>query len=351
MITRDSSNLVSDLTVSDPHLCNDGGKITRDHLAVNFKLNITKPARVRKLVEYRKLRCVNVESFKRDIKSSVELNQSHKSIDSLVHSYITHLLRLREKHAPLITKTIALQPHAPWFNQEMHKAKHSRRTVERKYKQSGIQIARIIFDDHCIRMSKISASTKQLFYKDKPKSCKNERGNMFTIANELLGKKKEHTYPDDLTDSEISTKFSNFFVDKIKRIRRDLDNASDITCSEFSNNVTVQSTLSMFAPVTSEEMRFIIKQLPNKSSSLDPIPTWLLKECVKELLPIITTFVNRSMQEGTIPKSLKHALVTPILKKDGMDLNILSNFRPVSNLACLAKILEKAINNRLDGSQ
>ena len=55
------------------------------------------------------------------------------------------------------------------------------------------------------------------------------------------------------------------------------------------------------------------------------------------------------MQEGTVPKSLKHALVTPILKKDGMDPNILSNFRPVSNLACLAKILEKAINNQLDG--
>ena len=86
---------------------------------------------------------------------------------------------------------------------------------------------------------------------------------------------------DDLTDSEISTKFSNFFVDKIKRIRSDLDNASDITCSEFSNNVTVQSTLSMLAPVTSEEMRFIIKQLPNKSSSLDPIPTWLLKNVLK----------------------------------------------------------------------
>ena len=39
----------------------------------------------------------------------------------------------------------------------------------------------------------------------------------------------------------------------------------------------------------------------------NPIPStltlWLLKECVEELLPIITTFVNRSMQEGTVPKS------------------------------------------------
>ena len=55
------------------------------------------------------------------------------------------------------------------------------------------------------------------------------------------------------------------------------------------------------------------------------------------------------MQEGTVPKALKHALVTPILKEDNMDPNILSNFRPVSNLACLAKILEKAVNSRLDG--
>ena len=117
------------------------------------------------------------------------------------------------------------------------------------------------------------------------------------------------------------------------------------TISEFSNSVAVQSSLSTFAPVSSEEMRLIIKQLPNKSSSLDPIPTWLLKECVEELLPIITTFVNRSMQKGTVPK----ALVTPIIKKDNMDPNILSNFRPVSNLACLAKIPEKAVNSRLDG--
>ena len=100
----------------------------------------------------------------------------------------------------------------------------------KKYKQSELQIDRLIFDDHCNRMRKISASTKELFYKDKLESCKNERGNLFTIANDLLGKKKEHTYPDDLTDSEISTKFSNFFVDKIKRIRSDLDNVSDITC-------------------------------------------------------------------------------------------------------------------------
>ena len=51
------------------------------------------------------------------------------------------------------------------------------------------------------------------------------------------------------------------------------------------------------------------------------------------------------MQEGTVHTSLKHVLVTPILKKDGMDPNILNNFGAVSNLACLHNIPEKAINN------
>ena len=140
---------------------------------------------MRKLVEYRKLRCVNVESFKRDIKSPVELNQSHKSIDSLVHSYNTHLLPLSGKHAPLITNTITLHPHAPWFNQEMHEAKHSRRTLERKYKQSGF-----IFDDHCIRIRKISVCTKQLFYKDKLKSCKMSGEMCLLLLMSYLARKK-----------------------------------------------------------------------------------------------------------------------------------------------------------------
>ena len=54
------------------------------------------------------------------------------------------------------------------------------------------------------------------------------------------------------------------------------------------------------------------------------------------------------MQKRIVSKALRHALVIPILKKDGMDPTILNNSSPVSNLACLAKILNKAINSQLD---
>ena len=56
---------------------------------------------------------------------------------------------------------------------------------------------------------------------------------------------------------------------------------------------------------------------PVKSCEMDPLPTWLLKECKAELVIIITDIVNMSLRESMIPKSLKTARIRPLLKKTG----------------------------------
>ena len=55
---------------------------------------------------------------------------------------------------------------------------------------------------------------------------------------------------------------------------------------------------------TEAELWNIIKLSPVKPCELDPLPTWLLKECIPELVPIITDIVNMSLQESMIHKSL-----------------------------------------------
>ena len=50
--------------------------------------------------------------------------------------------------------------------------------------------------------------------------------------------------------------------------------------------------------------------------------------------------VSVSLSTGTVPSGLKQALVTPILKKQGLDARDLRNFRPVSNLPFVSKILD-----------
>ena len=49
----------------------------------------------------------------------------------------------------------------------------------------------------------------------------------------------------------------------------------------------------------------------NKSCELDPIPTWLLKCCLTELLPLITTLVNKPLTTGSFPEGFKLALIKP----------------------------------------
>ena len=80
-----------------------------------------------------------------------------------------------------------------------------------------------------------------------------------------------------------------------------------------------------------------------KSCELDPIPSKLLIECLDSILPSLTDLFNSPLASGIFPQCFKSALVTPILKKRCLDHNDLNNYRPVSNLCFIAKILEKLV--------
>ncbi len=53
--------------------------------------------------------------------------------------------------------------------------------------------------------------------------------------------------------------------------------------------------------------------------------------------------VSLSLSTGAFPSSLKHGIITPLLKNPTLDRNVLSNFRPVSNLSFLSKLIERAV--------
>ena len=103
-----------------------------------------------------------------------------------------------------------------------------------------------------------------------------------------------------------------------------------------------------FMDATEFEIRNIIKLSPAKSCELDPLPTWLLKECLADLVSTFTDIVNMSLRDSLIPKSFKTVFVWPVLKKTGLDSNILKNYRSVSNLTFISKVIEKVVSGRLN---
>ena len=72
-----------------------------------------------------------------------------------------------------------------------------------------------------------------------------------------------------------------------------------------------------------------------------------MKECVNELTPVITLIINCSLELGEMPCILKRAVVRPVRKKSGLNKNDLKNYRPVTNLTSLSKIIEKIVTSRL----
>ena len=83
---------------------------------------------------------------------------------------------------------------------------------------------------------------------------------------------------------------------------------------------------------------------PSKSCSLDSMPTWLVKQHLPVLTPILTKIVNNSLSSGSFPSGLRRAIITPILKKAFLDKNTLGNYRPVSNLPFVGKLIEKVVS-------
>ena len=96
---------------------------------------------------------------------------------------------------------------------------------------------------------------------------------------------------------------------------------------------------SQFSILDIDAVRKLVTNAPTKTCPLDPLPTVLLKTCLEDILPTLTNMLNLSMQTGEFHEVWKEALVTPILKREGLD-TIFKNYRPISNLQFVSKLVD-----------
>ena len=100
------------------------------------------------------------------------------------------------------------------------------------------------------------------------------------------------------------------------------------------------NNLTDFTPLTDEDVYNLICRSSGKSCELDPIPGSLLKSTQWTLVLLIGNIINKSLSTGAFPMAWKRAVVKPLLKKPGLEC-IFKNYRPVSNLPAISKLIEK----------
>lgn len=90
-----------------------------------------------------------------------------------------------------------------------------------------------------------------------------------------------------------------------------------------------------------------IKSTSKFSLGIDVISTTMLKANIVTLTPVLTRIVNISIESSIVPTVMKDAIVTPLLKKRGVDTESLTNYRPISNLSFISKLLEEIVASQI----
>ncbi len=118
--------------------------------------------------------------------------------------------------------------------------------------------------------------------------------------------------------------FSSFFVNRINELRMGINPV----LSDPSTTRSCTAVLSHFTPITENYFIDLVDHLKPSGSSTDVIPQFFLKQILDVVGPGLLSLINRCLETGTIPDLLKHAIVRPLLKKQGMDPTLfLTNFR------------------------
>ena len=348
VITREIDSVIpGPVWVEKPHLYNNNtNKPAGDHYTTYFITDIKNLKSGRKETKFRKYSAIDIEKFKNDICDSLIKVEENASCDELLEAYNSILTNLLNKHAPLQTKMVKIRTRSSWFNNEIYEAKVQKRKLERKWKKSKSQEDHDIFRSYCRSVNALILQTKRNYYCNKIEDKEQDSKELFRLAKSLLGQSNTTILPDHKSPKELAERFNDFFTQKVQNIRDDIakkDPTPEINETSMHSNVEM---LTSFTNVTIEEVEKLIQKSGNKSCELDPIPTWLLKKCLDPLLPLITKIINRSINSAHVPENFKTALLKPLLKKKSLDRQILKNYRPVSNLPFLSKILEKVVANQ-----
>ena len=149
--------------------------------------------------------------------------------------------------------------------------------------------------------------------------------------------------PSHESPQSLAEDFNDYFSSKIQALRDNLQKSSLLT---MDMHVAIDSSpcrcsFSEFAVVSENYISDIIEHSKPKSCMLHPAPTQVLLQSADVLADPLTKLINASLSSGVFPTSLKQGVIHPSIKRQALDRQMFSSYRPITNIAFLSKTLER----------
>ena len=243
-------------------------------------------------------------------------------------------------------KEVLIRPNdKPWFNNALRLL---RRKVKRLFHKAKKSKSTEHWEDYKKERNNYQSElddAEETYKKSKAESLVKSRNTKewWGTVKDMLGRGGQDTYPTMHNSSE------NTFVSDNKS-KADLFNSFflshsniDTSHAELPADEVFQNAPFLENIVTTEaEVADLLKCIdPTKATGPDGISPRLLKEAGLTIVPSLTKLFNLSLSTAKVPLEWKKANVTPIHKKD--DRSFVNNYRPISILCVLSKLLEKIV--------
>ena len=283
-------------------------------------------------------------SFTDDIAHSTLIQQQEPSdLNTLVADYNNVLGSLLDKHAPLKHSLVTIPPNAPWYTPEVAVQKTKRRRLEQRWRSTMLDLDWELYKNQCSVVNNLIDTFKSSYYTTIIKDHSSNQKVLFKTVDKLLRKPKEKCFPSSNDDVSLANSFADYFISKIDIIYSALVEKSVDVEPSLPESPTYPVEFCTFSQVTQDQVKIFAAKPSSKSCILEPLPTSVLKGYLTVLLPNITNIVNLSLSTGIFPDALKTAAISPSLKKLGADHEQFKNFRPISNLTFVSKVIEKEV--------
>ena len=350
--THKSGHLL-DYIISDDQLINSVSlsDFVSDHCALHATITCTRNHPERKKITYRCLKNIKSDQLSIDI-SKIDFKIDSNDVDLIVDNYNSAFSSLLDTHAPLKNDHVVSRDLQPWMSEEILSVKREKRKSEQIWRKTKLTVHLEIFRALCQKLKTLIHDAKEKCFHKKISDCGGDQNKLFRIVNFLLGRGKQAVYPKHTDSLSLASVFNNYFVTKIADIRKEFPDlevhAAQLSITDFDISFDLSSSrLSSFTPTTVSEVQELLSIMNQTTCSLDPFNTKIVMQYSEQLINVFVHIINLCFSSGIFPASFKAAVVKPLLKKPCLNSEILKNFRPVSNLPFLSKLIEKVIARRL----
>lgn len=316
-----------------------------DHFLLKFTLKLDIPSNTDyKTITYRNLKRIDNHRFCMDI------NEAYRNINSTIFSekvsnFHAKTKEILDSHAPIRTKMIKIVRSAPWFDEEYRNLRIQRRRAEKLFRATQSDVHKNNLTNLRKATTALARDKKKAYFSTKIEECNGDIKSLHSCLNMLIDNKKVSILPEHDSSKDLAERFNNFFKDKIKNIRQSFKPypPSDRPSGSLNYN------LRQFEPTNRDEIKTIILEKGINCSPEDTIPIKLLRNNLETFIPIWTDLVNLSISEGSM-ECLKDAVLIPLIKEmdEVINADLLKNYRPVSNLLFVSKLIERVVAIRLE---